>query len=71
MLRTSCCWCRSTNLASIPAASGKPLDRGSRHRYIYDARGINRHFKPCMTDIYLNIVARITDYMATHPYMGG
>ena len=25
------------------------------------------HFKPCMTEIYLHIVARMADYMATHP----
>ena len=26
------------------------------------------HLLPCMTDIYLHIVARMADYMATHPY---
>ena len=25
-------------------------------------------FKPCMTEIYLHIVARMADYIATHPY---
>ena len=25
------------------------------------------HFEPCMTEIYLHIVARMADYMATHP----
>ena len=28
------------------------------------------HLQPCMTDIYLHIVARMADYMATHPYIG-
>ena len=27
------------------------------------------HFKPCMTDIYLHINARMADYIRTHPYM--
>ena len=27
------------------------------------------HFQPCMTEIYLHIVARMADYMATHPYI--
>ena len=26
------------------------------------------HLQPCMTDIYLHIVARMADYMDTHPY---
>ena len=26
------------------------------------------HFKPCMTDIYLHIDARMADYIRTHPY---
>ena len=26
------------------------------------------HFKPCMTDIYLYIDARVADYIHTHPY---
>ena len=26
------------------------------------------HLKPCMTEIYLHIVARMADYIATHPY---
>ena len=26
------------------------------------------HFKPCMTDIYLHIDARMADYIHTHPY---
>ena len=25
------------------------------------------HFKPCMTEIYLHIVARMADYIHTHP----
>ena len=25
------------------------------------------HLQPCMTEIYLHIVARMADYMATHP----
>ena len=25
------------------------------------------HLKPCMTEIYLHIVARMADYIATHP----
>ncbi len=25
------------------------------------------HFKPCMTDIYLHIDARMADYIRTHP----
>ena len=25
------------------------------------------HFEACMTEIYLHIVARMADYMATHP----
>ena len=25
-------------------------------------------FKPCMTDIYLHIDARMADYIRTHPY---
>ena len=28
-------------------------------------------FKPCMTDIYLHIDARMADYMATHLRLGG
>ena len=27
------------------------------------------HFKPCMTDIYLYIYARMADYIRTHPYV--
>ena len=27
------------------------------------------HFKPCMTDIYLHIDARVADYIRTHPYL--
>ena len=26
------------------------------------------HFKPCMTEIYLYIDARMADYIHTHPY---
>ena len=26
------------------------------------------HFKPCMTEIYLHIDARMADYIRTHPY---
>ena len=26
------------------------------------------HFQPCMTDIYLHTVARMADYIRTHPY---
>ena len=26
------------------------------------------HLKPCMTDIYIHIVARMADYIRTHPY---
>ena len=26
------------------------------------------HFKPCMTDIYIHIDARMADYIRTHPY---
>ena len=26
------------------------------------------HFKPCMTDIYIRIDARMADYIRTHPY---
>ena len=26
------------------------------------------HFKPCMTDLYLDIDARTADYIHTHPY---
>ena len=26
------------------------------------------YFKPCMTDIYLHIDARMADYIGTHPY---
>ena len=29
------------------------------------------HFKPCMTDIYLHIDARMADYIRTHPYADG
>ena len=27
------------------------------------------HFKPCMTEIYLHIDARMADYIRTHPYL--
>ena len=27
------------------------------------------HFKPCMTEIYLHIDARMADYIRTHPYI--
>ena len=27
------------------------------------------HFKPCMTDIYIHIDARMADYIRTHPYV--
>ena len=26
------------------------------------------HFKPCMTDIYLHVDARMADHIRTHPY---
>ena len=51
----------------------------SRPRHIYYVRtracaccpamrvDIIGHFKPCMTDIYLHIDARMADYIRTHP----
>ena len=27
------------------------------------------HFKPCMTDIYIHIDARMAEYIRTHPYI--
>ena len=27
------------------------------------------HCKPCMTDIYIHIDARMADYIRTHPYI--
>eukprot|EP01048_Picozoa_sp_COSAG05_P017665 COSAG05_NODE_2452_length_3047_cov_1.466418_3_plen_72_part_00 len=37
---------------------------GKRHTMRADIIG---HFKPCMTDIYLHIDARMADYIRTHP----
>ena len=42
--------------------------KGEPHQSAALVRQIG-HFKPCMTDIYLHIDARMADYMATHPYV--
>ena len=61
-----CSRCRSTiDCVLVPPlkmddAIDAPIDTTMRADII-------GHFKPCMTDIYLHIDARMADYIRTHP----
>ena len=49
------------------ATAGKKLNKDVPSLTTMRAELIG-HFKPCMTEIYLHIDARMADYIRTHPY---